>query len=54
VKECWLVAPEDRLVEVYTLRDKSEYQLLKTYTEKDVIESHVVKGLKIELSKIFA
>jgi Uma2 family endonuclease len=54
VKECWLVAPEDRLVEVYTLKDKGEYQLLKTYTEENVIESHVVKGLKIELSKVFA
>ena len=54
VKECWLVAPEDRLVEVYTLKDKGEYQLLKTYAEENVIESQVVKGLKIELSKVFA
>ncbi len=54
VKECWLVAPEDKLVEVYTLKDKGEYQLFKTYTEKDIIESHVVIGLRIELNKVFA
>ena len=54
VKECWLVAPEDRLVEVYTLKDKGGYQLLKTYSEKDTIESQVVKGFKIDLSNIFA
>lgn len=54
VKECWLVAPEDNIVEVYTLKNKREYQLLKTYNEKDVIESQVIGGLKIDLAKIFA
>lgn len=54
VKECWLVAPEDKLVEVYTLKDKGEYQLLKTYYENDVIESQAVQGFKLELSKVFA
>ncbi len=54
VKEFWIVAPDDKLVEVYVLKDKGEYQLLKTYYEKDTIVSQVISGLKIELQKIFA
>lgn len=54
VKECWLVAPEDKLVEVYTLKGQGEYQLLKTYYDKDIIESETIGGLKISLAEIFA
>lgn len=54
VKEYWIVAPDDKLVEVYYLRDKGEYQLLKTYLENDIIESQIIRGLKIELNRVFA
>ena len=54
VKEYWIVAPDDKLVEVYYLKDKGEYQLLKTYSENDIIESQIIRGLKIELNRIFA
>ncbi len=54
VKEYWIVAPDDKLVEVYYLKDKGEYQLLKTYLENDIIESQIIRGLKIELNRIFA
>lgn len=54
VKECWLVAPEDKLVEVYTLKNQGEYQLLKTYYDKDIIESETIGGLKIPLTEIFS
>ena len=54
VKEYWIVAPDDKLVEVYVLKNRGEYQLLKTYDEKGIIESQVIKGFKIDLVKIFA
>jgi len=54
VKEYWIVAPDDKLVEIYYLRDKGEYQLLKTYLENDIIESQIIRGLKIELKRVFA
>jgi len=53
VREYWIVAPDDKLVEVYYLKDEGEYRLLKTYFEKDTIESQVIRGLKIDLNRIF-
>lgn len=53
VREYWLVAPDDKLIEVYNLKNKGEYQLLKTYFDGDTIESQVITGLKIDLSRVF-
>lgn len=75
VKGYWIVAPDDKLVEVYYLNEallqhsafikdkwrtsvkcdhKGEYPMLKTYSENDIIESQIIKGLKIELNRVFA
>lgn len=53
VKEYWIVAGDDKLIEVYQLKHKDEYKLNKTYYENDILESHVIKGLKIDLKNIF-
>lgn len=53
VREYWIAAPEDKLVEVYCLKDKGEYQMLKTYFENDTVESQVITGLKMDLNRIF-
>lgn len=53
VREYWIIAPEDEMVEVYQLKNKGEYQLHKTYIKKGVIESFILSGLKIELKEIF-
>lgn len=53
VKEYWIVACDDKLIEVYQLKHKDEYKLNKTYYENDILESHVIRGLKIELKSIF-
>jgi Uma2 family endonuclease len=52
VKEFWIVIPEEGIVEVYTLTEK-EYSLFKKYKKNDILESQLLKGLKIELKKIF-
>jgi Uma2 family endonuclease len=53
VREYWIVSYGDKMVEVYNLRDKGEYQLIKTYFENDTIESSVITGLMMDLGKIF-
>ena len=52
VKEYWIVIPEEKEVEVYILKGKA-YQLYKTYTKVDILESPSLKGLKIGLKEIF-
>lgn len=52
VKEYWIVIPEEREVEVYILKGEA-YQLYKTYTKVDILESPSLKGLKIGLKEIF-
>lgn len=53
VREYWIVAPDDEMVEVYQLKGEGEYQLHKTYIKKGVIESLVLSGLKIDLKEVF-
>src|SRR3989304_1045286 len=52
VKQYWIVIPEEREVEVYILKGEA-YQLYKTYTKVDILESPSLKGLKIRLKEIF-
>ena len=52
VKEYWIVIPEEREVEVYILKGEA-YQLYKTFTKVDILESPSLKGLKIGLKEIF-
>jgi len=52
VKEYWIVIPEEGSVEIYILKDNT-YQLLKTYSKDDILESPLLKGLKIALKEIF-
>ncbi len=54
IKEYWIVAPDDKIIEVYLLNDKEDaYTLLKTYLEDHVLESTVLKDLRIDLKKVF-
>ncbi len=52
VKEFWLVIPKEKQAEVYIL-EKEGYQLFKRYGEGDILKSPLLKGLTIELKKIF-
>ncbi|GAB6183202.1 hypothetical protein JCM13991_09430 [Thermodesulfovibrio hydrogeniphilus] len=53
VKEYWIVAPEHKFVEIYLLKN-GQFSTLKTYNEKDTLESEVIAGLKINLNEIFS
>ncbi len=52
VKEYWILAPQDRMVEVYSLKE-GEYQLIKTFIDKDTIECQIIKGFKVDLGEVF-
>lgn len=52
VKEYWIVIPDEKLIEIYTLKDNT-YTLYKTYYKDDILESLYLRDLKIELKKIF-
>lgn len=52
VKEYWLVAPKEAMIEVYTLKNK-EYALAGTYLKQDTLVSRMLAGFKVELKEIF-
>ncbi len=52
VKEYWVVIPEEKEIEVYTLKD-TVFHLHKLYSYFGALESPLLKGLTIELNKIF-
>jgi Uma2 family endonuclease len=53
VKEYWLVDPEEKTVEIYIL-EKNSLILTKRFGEKNTLESLLLSGLKIKLTRVFA
>ena len=52
VKEYWIVIPEEESIEIYIIKNKT-YQLYKTYSGNDTLDSPYLKGLKIALKEVF-
>ncbi len=52
VKEYWIVAPKEAMIEVYTLKNK-EYALAGTYFKEDTLVSRTLAGFKVEFKEIF-
>jgi len=52
VKEYWLVDPEKKIVEVYTLKE-GKYILLGKYSSSQVASSKILSGFKIKVKEIF-
>ena len=53
VKEYWIVAPESKIVSVFTLQDNNRYGRPELYTEANNIAVTVFPDLVIDLSKVF-
>lgn len=53
VKEYWIVDPDEKIAEIFTLRE-GEFTSTKKYSEKDTLESPLLAGLKIKLADVFA
>jgi Uma2 family endonuclease len=52
VKEYWIVIPEQETVELYRLKDAT-FELHKSYTKSDTLETAILPGLQIPLKEIF-
>lgn len=52
VKEYWIVYPEEKQIELYTLKNKS-FELTGTFAEPDKLTSKVIDGFSIQLTEIF-
>ncbi|GAH56371.1 unnamed protein product, partial [marine sediment metagenome] len=53
VREYWIVDPGEKRVEVYSLTAK-EFDLSRSFSENDYLESPLLTALKIELSSVFS
>ncbi|MBI4651257.1 Uma2 family endonuclease [Candidatus Desantisbacteria bacterium] len=52
VKEYWIVDPQEKIVELYSLKDNM-FIIINTFTEKDILKSPLI-NIEIKLSDIFA
>lgn len=52
-KECWIVNPKLKAVEVNVLNEYGEYDKVGFYEAKDILDCKSFKGLDVELSHIF-
>jgi len=52
VRECWLVDPEERMVEVLALSPQG-YQVLGRYSGDEVMSSQVLAGFRFPAEEIF-
>jgi len=53
VKEYWLVYPEDKLVEVFSLGTDGRYGRPDIYSEKNTIKLKVLPDLTVDLNPVF-
>ena len=53
VKEYWIIDPGEKTAETYSLKNDT-FILMKRFSEKDVLESILLPGLKIKLVHVFA
>jgi Uma2 family endonuclease len=53
VPEYWMVDPKTRFVQVFTLNENQEYDLLGEFLGEELIESKVLVGLRIVTESLF-
>ncbi len=52
VKEYWIVDPDGKTVEIYTLGEKG-FELVKVYKAGEILESPLLPGLVVDLKEVF-
>lgn len=52
VQEYWIVDPDDRMIEVYTLKGQS-FQLYDKFASGDTLNSHLLTGFEAGLDELF-
>ena len=52
VREYWIVDPEAKTVEVFTLGERG-FELIRTYKAEEVLNSPLLEGLEVDLKEVF-
>jgi Uma2 family endonuclease len=53
VRECWIVDPDDKIVQVYIRKDDGSANML-VYNAEDTVPVTILKDMTIDLSEVFA
>ncbi|MEO0147447.1 MAG: Uma2 family endonuclease [candidate division WOR-3 bacterium] len=53
VKEYWIVLPGERVVEVWVLGEKGQYELYSFAEKEGKVKSKVLEGLEVDLKEVF-
>ncbi len=53
VKEYWLVHPDERFVQVFTLGENGQYGRPEFYTNTQILPCFILPGLNINLAEVF-
>ncbi len=53
VKEYWIVHPEEKILMVYKLDREKKYQRPKIFDASETVKSRAVRGMTIDLGKVF-
>jgi Uma2 family endonuclease len=52
VRECWIVDPDDRIVQVYTLQPDHSANM-QVYNASDIVPVGILQDLRIDLAEVF-
>jgi Uma2 family endonuclease len=53
VKEYWIVSPENRLVDVFVLKEDNKYHLIGKFADDDMVKVNIFEDFEINLAEIF-
>jgi len=53
VKEYWIVSPENRLVDVFVLKEDNKYYLIGKFADDDMVKVNIFEDFEINLAEIF-
>jgi Uma2 family endonuclease len=53
VSEYWIVSPENRVVDVFILKEDQKYHLIGKFADDDKVKVNIFDGLEINLTEIF-
>ncbi len=53
VREYWIVSPENKVVDVFVLKEDQKYHLIGKFADDDKVKVNIFDGFEINLAEIF-
>jgi len=53
VREYWIISPENKVVDVFVLKEDKKYHLIGKFADDDKVKVNIFDGLEINLADIF-